>query len=95
MKYGFRPVDVQRSAAAHLPPSCATLIRRIPAPPAPARALTITSPSAVIAGCTMAPPSQACCQSTLPVFGSTLVVPGPLMKSTCCTPPIVTRCGEL
>ena len=57
--------------------------------------LTSRSPSAVNAGWTIAPPAHACSQSTLPVAGAKLVVPGPLMNTTCSTPSIVTRCGEL
>ena len=57
--------------------------------------LTRMSPSAVSAGWTIAPPGHACSHSTLPSAGATLVVPGPLMNTTCSTPSIVTRCGEL
>ena len=49
-------------------------------PPFMRMVLTRMSPSAVSAGCTIAPPAHACSQSTLPVAGATLVVPGPLMK---------------
>jgi hypothetical protein len=52
-------------------------------------------PSAIIAGCTIDPPSHVCSHSGLPSDGDTLTAPGALSTRTCSTPSIVTSCGEL
>ena len=74
----------------------ATARRSTPTPSPDPEPLPIRmSPSVVSAGCTMPSPSQTCFQRTVPSAGLTLITPSPFSSSTCATPAIVARCGEL
>ena len=64
-------------------------------PPIMLIALIRMPPSAVSAGCTIAPPSHVCSHSSVPSAGATLTAPGALSSRICATPSIVTSCGEL
>src|ERR1051325_7486546 len=84
--------DVQRSCTVHAPDVCATAIRR-----SPLLSLTLSnkSPLGVTPGCTIGTPSHLCSQSSLPSPSETLLAPLEFTSTICCTPSIVTSCGEL
>src|SRR5262245_40063177 len=90
--HGLRPFEVQRSSTVHPPAPRAACTRRVPLCSSAAIRM---SPPGTSDGCTIGYPDHACCQSSVPSAGVTLVKPVPLMCSTCGTPSIVVSCGEL
>src|SRR3990172_1781349 len=84
LKYGFSPVDVQRSLTVHPPDPCASAMRRMPAPPAMPSVLIRILPSLLSARWTIVvpPPVHGYDHRSAPVEGATAAAPDPLSSRT-------------
>ena len=96
LKYGFSPLDVQRSSTVH---PAGSVRDREAANAEPAHGVAGGDQHVAVsasAGCTMPTPgSHVCSQSSVPSAGATLIVPAPLQQQDLRNAVDRRRCGEL